>query len=61
MADSSVSLDELRERLAMFQEAYERCVMIDDWQSVIECQQRNRAHIERIKESIARREAGGEM
>jgi len=56
-----VSISELRERLEHFHHAYKLCVQIDHWPDVIECQQRNRAHIDRIKEEITKREARGEM
>lgn len=55
------SLTELRERLEVFKAAYDRCVQIDDWQSVVICQQRNRALIERTQDEIKRREKAGEM
>jgi hypothetical protein len=54
------TLDELRERLAEFEEAYRQCSQIDSWPAVQRCQQQNRVHIDAIKAEIRQREAKGE-
>jgi hypothetical protein len=52
---SEPTLEQLRERLEGFQQAYALCDMIDSWPSVLRCRELNQAHIDRLKAEIARR------
>ena len=56
-ADPRVSLDQLRDRLAEFKQAYDLCDMIDSWTAVLKCRAINRAQIKRLKTEIERRES----
>jgi hypothetical protein len=57
MGDSRISLDELRSRLAGFQEAYDLCGYIDSWPAVLKCREDNRRVIDMLKAEIERRES----
>ena len=51
------SLDELRNRLAGFEEAYDLCGYIDSWPAVLRCREDNSRVIEMLKTEIAARES----
>ena len=50
------TLEDLRLRLAGFEEAYDLCDYIDHWPDVLKCQEFNRMQIDRLKAEIERRE-----
>jgi uncharacterized protein YbgA (DUF1722 family) len=58
-APTRVSIDQLKQRLAEFENAYELCQYIDHWPTALQCRDRNRAQIDRLKLEIERREAEG--
>ena len=56
-AENHASLDQLRDRLAAFEQAYDLCDMIDSWTAVLKCRDINRVQIKRLKAEIERRES----
>ena len=58
--DGRAGIGQLRQRLAEFKQAYERCAYIDDWPSAQKCMRDQHYFIDAIEKELALREAEDE-